>query len=122
MGMLSIRLMIFQGIWLAKSPVFLFVGRVRDSTEILPPYRLAYQQSGERPVVLLSAGIGATPVLAMLYALGAARSTQQGVVDARDSRSAASSIRLRSSLPHARAHARLQLRLLQQAWLARQDG
>jgi ferredoxin-NADP reductase len=44
--------------------------------------------------VLLSAGIGATPVLAMLYALGAARSTQQGVVDARDSRSAASSKKL----------------------------
>ena len=34
-------------------------------------------QSGERPVVLLSAGIGATPVLAMLYALTAARSTRQ---------------------------------------------
>jgi len=34
-------------------------------------------QSGERPVVLLSAGIGATPVLAMLYALAAARSTRQ---------------------------------------------
>jgi ferredoxin-NADP reductase len=34
-------------------------------------------QSGERPVVLLSAGIGVTPVLAMLYALGEARSTRQ---------------------------------------------
>jgi ferredoxin-NADP reductase/MOSC domain-containing protein YiiM len=34
-------------------------------------------QSGERPVVLLSAGIGATPVLAMLHALAAARSTRQ---------------------------------------------
>jgi MOSC domain-containing protein YiiM/ferredoxin-NADP reductase len=33
-------------------------------------------QSGERPVVLLSAGIGTTPVLAMLYALAAARSTR----------------------------------------------
>jgi ferredoxin-NADP reductase len=33
--------------------------------------------SGERPVVLLSAGIGATPVLAMLHALAAARSTRQ---------------------------------------------
>ena len=30
-------------------------------------------QSGERPVVLLSAGIGATPLLAMLHALAAAR-------------------------------------------------
>jgi ferredoxin-NADP reductase/ferredoxin len=34
-------------------------------------------QSGERPVVLLSAGIGATPVLAMLFALEAAASTRQ---------------------------------------------
>jgi ferredoxin-NADP reductase len=34
-------------------------------------------QSGERPVVLLSAGIGATPVLAMLYAMAAARSTRE---------------------------------------------
>jgi MOSC domain-containing protein YiiM/ferredoxin-NADP reductase/ferredoxin len=33
-------------------------------------------QSGGRPVVLLSAGIGATPVLAMLHALAAAGSTQ----------------------------------------------
>jgi ferredoxin-NADP reductase/MOSC domain-containing protein YiiM len=34
-------------------------------------------QSGERPVVLLSAGIGATPVLAMLYALASARSPRK---------------------------------------------
>jgi ferredoxin-NADP reductase/MOSC domain-containing protein YiiM len=34
-------------------------------------------QAGERPIVLLSAGIGATPVLAMLHALAAARSTRQ---------------------------------------------
>jgi ferredoxin-NADP reductase/MOSC domain-containing protein YiiM len=34
-------------------------------------------QSGERPIVLLSAGIGATPVLAMLYALAAVQSTRQ---------------------------------------------
>lgn len=34
-------------------------------------------ESGERPVMLLSAGIGATPVLAMLHALAAARSTRQ---------------------------------------------
>jgi ferredoxin-NADP reductase/MOSC domain-containing protein YiiM len=33
--------------------------------------------SGERPLVLLSAGIGATPVLAMLHALAAAHSTRQ---------------------------------------------
>ena len=34
-------------------------------------------QSSERPVVLLSAGIGATPVLAMLHSLAAERSTRQ---------------------------------------------
>src|SRR5262249_8067047 len=34
-------------------------------------------QSGEQPLVLLSAGIGATPVLAMLHSLAAARSTRQ---------------------------------------------
>jgi ferredoxin-NADP reductase/MOSC domain-containing protein YiiM/ferredoxin len=34
-------------------------------------------RSGEQPVVLLSAGIGATPVLAMLHELAAAQSTRQ---------------------------------------------
>lgn len=36
-----------------------------------------FLQSGERPVVLLSAGIGATPVLAMLHALAATHSARQ---------------------------------------------
>ena len=45
-----------------------------------------------------------------------------GLVAARGSRSAASSIRRRSPPPHARAPARPQLCLLQQAGLARQDG
>jgi ferredoxin-NADP reductase len=34
-------------------------------------------QSNERPLLLLSAGIGATPVLAMLYSLATARATRQ---------------------------------------------
>ena len=45
-----------------------------------------------------------------------------GLVASRGSRSAASSLRRRSTSPHARAHARPQLCLLQQAGLARQDG
>jgi MOSC domain-containing protein YiiM/ferredoxin-NADP reductase len=51
--------------------------RVGDAVDVSAPRGSFILQSGERPVVLLSAGIGATPVLAMLYALGAARSTRQ---------------------------------------------
>jgi MOSC domain-containing protein YiiM/ferredoxin-NADP reductase len=47
--------------------------RVGDVIDISSPRGSFILQSGERPVVLLSAGIGATPVLAMLYALAAAR-------------------------------------------------
>jgi ferredoxin-NADP reductase/MOSC domain-containing protein YiiM len=51
--------------------------RVGDALEVSSPRGSFILQSGERPVVLLSAGIGATPVLAMLYALTTARSTRQ---------------------------------------------
>jgi ferredoxin-NADP reductase/MOSC domain-containing protein YiiM len=51
--------------------------RVGDPIEVSSPRGSFILESGERPVVLLSAGIGATPVLAMLYALAAARSTRQ---------------------------------------------
>jgi ferredoxin-NADP reductase/MOSC domain-containing protein YiiM len=51
--------------------------RVGDALEVSAPRGSFILQSGERPLVLLSAGIGATPVLAMLYALAAARSTRQ---------------------------------------------
>src|SRR6185369_5876203 len=50
--------------------------RVGDSLDVSRPRGSFILQSGERPVVLLSAGIGATPVLAMLYALAAAPSTR----------------------------------------------
>jgi len=53
--------------------------RVGDALDFSSPRGSFILQSGERPVVLLSAGIGATPVLAMLYALEAARSTRQVV-------------------------------------------
>jgi ferredoxin-NADP reductase/MOSC domain-containing protein YiiM len=51
--------------------------RVGDVLNVSSPRGSFILQSGDRPVVLLSAGIGATPVLAMLHALAAARSTRQ---------------------------------------------
>jgi MOSC domain-containing protein YiiM/ferredoxin-NADP reductase len=50
--------------------------RVGDALDVSGPRGSFILQSGEQPVVLLSAGIGATPVLAMLYALAADRSTR----------------------------------------------
>jgi ferredoxin-NADP reductase/MOSC domain-containing protein YiiM len=50
--------------------------RVGDTLDVSSPRGSFVLQSAERPVVLLSAGIGATPVLAMLYALSEARSTR----------------------------------------------
>ncbi len=49
--------------------------RVGDALDVSAPRGSFILQSGSLPVVLLSAGIGATPVLAMLHALAAARST-----------------------------------------------
>ena len=51
--------------------------RVGDALDVSSPRGSFILQSGEHPVVLLSAGIGATPVLAMLHVLAAARSTRQ---------------------------------------------
>jgi ferredoxin-NADP reductase len=51
--------------------------RVGDVLDISSPRGSFILQSGARFVVLLSAGIGATPVLAMLHALAVARSRRQ---------------------------------------------
>lgn len=51
--------------------------RVGGRLDVSSPRGSFVLQPGERPIILLSAGIGATPVLAMLYALDAARSTRQ---------------------------------------------
>jgi ferredoxin-NADP reductase/MOSC domain-containing protein YiiM len=48
-----------------------------DALEVSSPRGSFVLQADERPIVLLSAGIGATPVLAMLHALAAAHSTRQ---------------------------------------------
>jgi len=49
---------------------------VGDELEVSAPRGSFVLQPADRPIVLLSAGIGATPVLAMLYALAKDRSTQ----------------------------------------------
>ena len=51
--------------------------REGDTLDVSSPRGSFILQAGERPVVLLSAGIGSTPVLAMLHALAAAHSTRQ---------------------------------------------
>jgi ferredoxin-NADP reductase/MOSC domain-containing protein YiiM len=51
--------------------------RVGDTLHVSSPRGSFILQEGQRPVVLLSAGIGATPVLAMLHALATARSTRE---------------------------------------------
>jgi ferredoxin-NADP reductase/MOSC domain-containing protein YiiM len=50
--------------------------REGDALDVSAPRGSFVLEPGDRPVVLLSAGIGATPVLAMLHALAATRSTR----------------------------------------------
>jgi MOSC domain-containing protein YiiM/ferredoxin-NADP reductase len=51
--------------------------RVRDTLDVSSPRGSFILQAGKGPVVVLSAGIGLTPVLAMLYALSSPQSTRQ---------------------------------------------
>jgi MOSC domain-containing protein YiiM/ferredoxin-NADP reductase len=51
--------------------------RVGDDLAVSSPRGSFVLESGERPVVLISAGIGVTPVLAMLHALAAERSPRE---------------------------------------------
>jgi ferredoxin-NADP reductase/MOSC domain-containing protein YiiM len=82
---------------------------VGDVLEVSSPRGSFILQSGDRPVVLLSAGIGATPVLAMLHTLVANRSTRQvfWLHSARDGQHhpfASEARNLIDKLPKARAH------------------
>jgi ferredoxin-NADP reductase/MOSC domain-containing protein YiiM len=82
---------------------------VSDTLDVSWPRGSFILQTGERPVVLLSAGIGATPVLAMLYALAAAGSKRQvlwihGARDREHHPFAGEVRRLMLALPHARSH------------------
>jgi MOSC domain-containing protein YiiM/ferredoxin-NADP reductase len=83
--------------------------RVGHVLEVSSPRGTFVLQSGEGPVVLLSAGIGATPVLAMLYAMSSAHSTRPllWLHAARDGRHfpfAAEVRRLVSGLAHGRSY------------------
>jgi ferredoxin-NADP reductase/MOSC domain-containing protein YiiM len=83
--------------------------RVGDDLEVSSPRGSFILQSGERPVVLLSAGIGATPVLAMLYALAAVHSTRQvfwlhGTRDRQHHPFAAEVRQLMLALPNSRSY------------------
>jgi ferredoxin-NADP reductase/MOSC domain-containing protein YiiM len=83
--------------------------RVGDTLDVSAPRGSFILHSGERPVVLLSGGIGATPVLAMLYALAAARSTRQvlwlhGARDRQHHPFAAEVRRLMLALPRGRSY------------------
>ena len=51
--------------------------RVGDTLDVSAPRGNFVIESGERPLVLLSAGIGATPVLAMLHTLADVHSTRE---------------------------------------------
>src|SRR5262249_47459349 len=80
-----------------------------DALDVSSPRGSFILQSGERPVVLLSAGIGATPVLAMLHALSAARSTRHvlwlyGARDRQHHPFAAEVRRLMRTLTHGRSY------------------
>ena len=82
---------------------------VGDTLDVSAPHGSFVLQPGADPVVLLSAGIGATPVLAMLHALATAGSPRQVVWlhAARDREHhpfAAEVRRLMALLPHGRSH------------------
>jgi ferredoxin-NADP reductase/MOSC domain-containing protein YiiM len=83
--------------------------RVGDALDVSAPRGSFILRSGERPVVLLSAGIGSTPVLAMLHALAAARSTRlvlwlHGARDRQQDAFAAEVRHLMLALPNGRSY------------------
>ena len=82
---------------------------VGDALEVSAPRGSFVLQPGDRPIVLLSAGIGATPVLAMLHQLAKDHSTRQvlWLHAARDGKHhpfAAEVRRLMLGLSHARSY------------------
>jgi ferredoxin-NADP reductase/MOSC domain-containing protein YiiM len=83
--------------------------RAGDALDVGSPRGSFILEPGDRPVALVSAGIGATPVLAMLHALAAARSTRQvlwlhGARDREHHPFAAEVRRLMLTLPNGRSY------------------
>jgi ferredoxin-NADP reductase/MOSC domain-containing protein YiiM len=83
--------------------------RVGDRLDVSSPRGSFVLDAGARPVVLLSAGIGATPVMAMLYSLAAARSARPvlwlyGARDGQHHPFAAEVRRLMATLAHGRVY------------------
>lgn len=83
--------------------------RIGDTLDVSAPRGSFILPSGDRPIVLVSAGIGATPVLAMLHALAATRSTRSvwWLHSARDGQHhpfAAEVRHLMLALPHGRSY------------------
>ena len=83
--------------------------RVGGGLDVSSPRGSFILRADERPVVLISAGIGATPVLAMLHALAAAGSTRQvvwlhGARDGAHHPFAGEVRQLMRGLPHGRSY------------------
>ena len=83
--------------------------RVGDILEVSAPRGSFVLQPGDRPIVLISAGIGVTPVLAMLHALAAEPSARQvwwlhGARSGNEHPFAEEARRLIRSLPHCRSY------------------
>jgi ferredoxin-NADP reductase/MOSC domain-containing protein YiiM/ferredoxin len=84
---------------------------VGDRLEAAAPRGTFTLDKGDAPVLLISAGVGATPVLAMLNALAEAGSQREvwwlhGARSGGDHAFAAEARTLLASLPHARSHVR----------------
>jgi ferredoxin-NADP reductase/MOSC domain-containing protein YiiM len=85
--------------------------RVRDVLEVSAPRGSFTLGSGQDPVILLSAGVGATPLLAMLHALAAGASPREiwwiyGARNGGEHPFAAETRKLLEALPHSRRHVR----------------
>lgn len=83
--------------------------RIGDTLEIAAPRGTFTLRAGDGPILLLSAGVGATPVLAMLHALASERSTREiwwlhGARNGGEHAFAAETRALLAQLPNARTH------------------